>query len=109
MTVGGSRSRRSTGLTSKSVLAVLEVLSLCREAAQGVRTRAERRAGQSRWDGPSILKDISPSRLKHGFESRWGHQPDFSGSFPTRILIPPCRDQNPHLAPRLVEDADDLL
>src|SRR5438128_5459422 len=25
------------------------------------------------------------------------------------ILIPPCRDQNPRLAPRLVEDADDLL
>src|SRR5213593_3602426 len=46
---------------------------------------------------------------KHGFESRWGHQPDFSGGFPARILIPPCRDQNPRLAPRLVEDADDLL
>src|SRR2546426_12234887 len=49
------------------------------------------------------------SRLKHGFESRWGHQPDFSGGFPARILIPPCRDQNPRLAPRLVEHADDLL
>src|SRR3989442_2374029 len=40
---------------------------------------------------------------------RWGHQPDFSGGFPARILIPPCRDQNPRLAPRLVEHADDLL
>jgi hypothetical protein len=49
------------------------------------------------------------SRLNHGFESRWGHQFDFSGGFPVRILIPPCRDQNPRLAPRLVEDADDLL
>src|SRR6266850_4413811 len=47
--------------------------------------------------------------MKHGFESRWGHQPDFSGGFPVRILIPPCRDQNPRLVPRLVEDADDLL
>ena len=41
-------------------------------------------------------------------ESRWGHQFDFSGGFPARILIPPCRDQNPCLAPRLVKDADDL-
>jgi len=31
-----------TGLTSESVLAVLEVLSLCREGAQGIRARAER-------------------------------------------------------------------
>ena len=46
---------------------------------------------------------------KHGFESRWGHQPDFSGGFPVWILIPPCRDQNHFLAPRPIKGADDLL
>jgi hypothetical protein len=34
----------------------------------------------------------SAARFKHGFESRWGHQVDFLGDFPSRISIPPCRD-----------------
>ena len=51
----------------------------------------------------------SAARLEHGFESRWGHQPDFSGSFFARILIPPCRDQNSCFGALVVEHADYLL
>src|SRR5262249_56566406 len=35
------------------------------------------------------------SRLKHGFESRWGHQVNFLDDFAPRISIPPCRDLKP--------------
>src|SRR2546427_6806295 len=54
------------------------------------------------WPHRLEAQDTALSRLKHGFESRWGHQPDFSGGFPARILIPPCRDQNPYSVPRPV-------
>src|SRR5262249_6393936 len=54
-------------------------------------------------------QDTALSRLKHGFESRWGHHSKFSSDFAPRILIPPCRDQNPSLLPRRIKGADDLL
>ncbi len=41
--------------------------------------------------------------------ARWGHHLDFAAVLRPRILIPPCRDQNPCLVPFLVEHADRLL
>jgi hypothetical protein len=57
----------------------------------------------------SASNEITHWNSASSIASRWGHQPDFSGGFPARILIPPCRDQNPCLVSVLVEDADRLL
>src|SRR5713101_2770589 len=70
-------------------------------ASTGTPTRGRKR--------PCLLLHVSYPGQSVKSKTPWGHQTDFSGGFPARILIPPCRDQNPRLAPRLVEHADDLL